>query len=66
MHYLEKLLKGVEIEWKTLGNVAELSRGLVMSKEYLAENAGIYPVYSSQTANNGQIGMITSFELSLG
>ena len=30
MNYLEKLLKGVEIEWKTLGNVAELSRGRVM------------------------------------
>jgi type I restriction enzyme S subunit len=59
---LGETIESVEIEWKTLGNVAELSRGRVMSKEYLAENAGIYPVYSSQTANNGQIGMITSFD----
>jgi type I restriction enzyme S subunit len=60
MSYLEKLLKGFEVEWKPLGHeengVAELSRGRVMSKEYLAENAGKYPVYSSQTANNGEIG----------
>ena len=54
MSYLDKLLDGVEVEWKTLGEVSILSRGRVMSKEYLAENAGEYPVYSSQTANNGK------------
>jgi type I restriction enzyme S subunit len=66
MSYLMKLLEGVEVEWKPLAHkengVVELSRGRVMSKEYLAENAGKYPVYSSQTANNGEIGMITSFD----
>ena len=50
------------VEWKTLGEVAELKRGRVMSKEYLVENSGTYPVYSSQTANNGEIGKIATFD----
>lgn len=66
MSYLEKLLEGIEIEWKPLAHkeygVAELSRGRVMSKEYLAENVGEHPVYSSQTANNGEIGSIDTFD----
>lgn len=33
-----------------------------MSKEYLINNAGEYPVYSSQTANNGEIGKIRTFD----
>lgn len=53
MSYLDKLLDGVAVEWRPLANsenaVAMLSRGRVMSKKYLAENAGTYPVYSSQT-----------------
>ena len=49
------------VEWKTLGEVAELKRGRVMSKEYLVENSGTYPVYSSQTANNGEIGKNCNF-----
>jgi type I restriction enzyme S subunit len=51
-----------EVEWKTLGDVATLRRGRVMSKGYLAENAGPFPVYSSQTANNGAIGKIDTFD----
>ena len=60
--FLEKLLDGAEVEWKPLGNVAKLTRGRVMSKEYLSENRGSYSVYSSQTANNGEIGKINSFD----
>lgn len=33
-----------------------------MSKGYLRDNAGVYPVYSSQTANNGMIGQIETFD----
>lgn len=33
-----------------------------MSKEYLADNAGNYPVYSSQTSNNGEMGKINTFD----
>ncbi len=47
---------GVEI--KMLGEVCEISRGRVMSKEYLRDNAGEYPVYSSQTTNNSIFGFI--------
>lgn len=57
-----QLVKNCQVEWKTLGEVAELKRGRVMSKEYLADNKGDYPVYSSQTANNGEIGKINTFD----
>lgn len=33
-----------------------------MSKGYLVDNAGNYPVYSSQTANNGLIGRINTYD----
>ncbi len=62
MSDIKKLLKDVEVEWRNLGDLATLKRGRVMSKIYLAENKGIYPVYSSQTANNGQIGKISTFD----
>ena len=42
--------------------MAELKRGRVISKEYLYENIGEYPVYSSQTVNNGEIGKIKTFD----
>ena len=50
------------VEWKTLGEVAVLRRGRVMSKGYLVENAGDYSVYSSQTGNNGLIGKIDTYD----
>ncbi len=67
-YYRDKLLSFEDevypVEWKELGdkNVAKLSRGKVMSKQFLEENKGEFPVYSSQTANNGEIGRISSFE----
>lgn len=61
-NYIDKLLAGVEVEWKPLGNIADLKRGRVMSKGYLIENKGNYPVFSSQTANNGMIGSINTFD----
>ena len=64
MKYLEKLLEGVEVEWKPLGEVTSLRRGRVMSKTYLIDNKGQYPVYSSQTINNGEIGEISTFDFS--
>ena len=33
-----------------------------MSKDYLRDNAGVYPVYSSQTANQGVFGYINSYD----
>lgn len=63
MHpFLQQLLQGQAVEWRALGEVANLNRGRVMSKIYLADNIGEYPVYSSQTANNGEIGKINTFD----
>lgn len=50
------------VEWKTLGEVFRISRGRVLSKDFLRENEGIYPVYSSQTLDNGEIGKISTFD----
>lgn len=63
MNILEEI-QNCPVEWKELGdkNVSKLSRGKVMSKQFLEENKGEFPVYSSQTANNGEIGRISSFE----
>ena len=60
--FLQQLLAGQAVEWKPLGEVAYLTRGRVISKQYLDENRGDYPVYSSQTVNNGEIGKIDTFD----
>tara|TARA_R110002167_G_scaffold81903_2_gene223866 strand:+ start:2440 stop:3600 length:1161 start_codon:yes stop_codon:yes gene_type:complete len=62
LNYLEKLLEGVGTEWKALGDLVTLRRGRVMSKGFLSENTGIFPVYSSQTANDGMIGSIDTYD----
>ena len=49
------------VEWKKLGEVANLIRGKVISKDYIRDFEGIYPVYSSQTANKGLMGCINSY-----
>jgi len=63
-HYRAQLLtfEDGEVEWKALGEIATLRRGRVMSKEYLRDNAGEYPVYSSQTARGGMIGKIRTYD----
>ena len=50
-----------KVEWKKLGDVANLVRGKVISKDYIRDNEGDYPVYSSQTANDGVMGCIDSY-----
>lgn len=62
LSFLDKLLDGVEVEWKSLGDLVTLRRGRVISKGSLIENAGQYPVYSSQTANSGMIGKINTYD----
>lgn len=52
------------VEWIKLEEIFEISRGRVISKDDLAKNAGIYPVYSSQTVKNGVIGKINTFDYS--
>ena len=49
------------VEWSKLGSIATLVRGKVISKDYIRDYKGIYPVYSSQTANDGILGFIDTY-----
>lgn len=40
----------------------EIGRGRVISNEEIASNVGIYPVYSSQTFNDGVMGYIDTYD----
>lgn len=68
-HYRDRLLSrenleamdGKPVELKTIGSCCQLQRGKVMSKDYIKENRGIFPVYSSQTQDNGVLGTIDSY-----
>jgi type I restriction enzyme S subunit len=50
------------VECAPLGEICDITRGRVMSKDYLRDNVGDYPVYSSQTANNGIFGYINTYD----
>ena len=50
------------VEYKRIDKICDISRGRVMSKDYIQANQGEYPVYSSQTENNGELGKISSFD----
>jgi restriction endonuclease S subunit/type I restriction-modification system DNA methylase subunit len=43
-------------------DLCELGRGRVISHSYIEKNKGEYPVYSSQTQNNGVMGKIKTFD----
>lgn len=65
MNRVEELIQQLcpnGVEWKKLGEVCDLIRGKVYSKDYLKNNPGDYPVYSSQTANNGELGRISTYD----
>ncbi len=49
------------VEWKKLGEISSLVRGKVISKDFIRDHKGFFPVYSSQTANNGILGYIDSY-----
>jgi len=46
LSYLEKLLNGAEVEWKSLGDVVDLQRGRRLVKSQL-ETSGKYAVYQN-------------------
>ena len=50
------------VEYKTIQELCTISRGRVMSKDYIRDNSGDYPVYSSQTENNGELGEISTYD----
>src|SRR5574344_346987 len=65
MSKIEELIKEKcpnGVEYKKIEDICKITRGRVMSKMYLSENIGNYPVYSSQTENNGVFGKIDTFD----
>ena len=64
MSRLEELIEKLcpeGVEYKTIADVCDISRGQVISKDYIRDNVGDYPVYSSQTENNGELGKISTY-----
>lgn len=62
--YRDELLTfGDDVERKRLGDKSlfKISRGVVISKPYVKEHSGKYPVYSSQTENDGCLGCIDTY-----
>jgi type I restriction enzyme S subunit len=51
-------------EWleKKVKELCIIGRGRVISQDEINSNLGIYPVFSSQTANNGEMGKIESYD----
>lgn len=45
-----------------LGDICNIEKGKNYTKNYIQKNSGIYPVFSSQTSNNGIIGCINSYD----
>ena len=61
----EKRVKGFEKSvWKSysISEICKIGRGRVISAKYISENKGIYPVYSSQTQNEGVFGKINTYD----
>jgi type I restriction enzyme S subunit len=52
MNYLEKLLDGVEVEWKALGEVIKLEKGKQLNKDLLSDD-GVYPAYNGGISYSG-------------
>jgi len=47
---------------KEIKNIFAIVRGRVISKQYIEKNSGIYPIYSSQTSNDGVFGKIKTYD----
>ena len=56
----ELCLNGVE--YKTVEDVATITCGRVMSKDYVKENQRENPVYSPQAENGGELGCISTYD----
>ena len=65
MNKLERLIVELcpdGVKKLAISEICDITRGRVMSKDYIKENAGDYPVYSSQTENNGELGRINTYD----
>ncbi|MCB5984525.1 restriction endonuclease subunit S [Flavobacterium psychrophilum] len=54
----------IESKWDLvrISDICEVGRGRVINKKEIEQNTGIYPVYSSQTSNNGIFGNLDTFD----
>jgi len=59
-----KKLVEIQSKWDLvkISDLCEVGRGRVISHKYIDDNQGEYPVYSSQTTNNGIMGCINTFD----
>ncbi len=59
-------VKKIEIASKyplvKIKDICEIGRGRVINHQYINEHAGTFPVYSSQTSNNGIMGYIDTYD----
>ena len=65
MSKLDELIKELcpnGVEYKDLKDLCIISRGKVISKDYIRDNPGDFPVYSSQTENEGNLGNISTYD----
>lgn len=49
-------------EFSQVNHLCSLGRGRIISNEEIEDNKGIYPVYSSQTKDNGVLGYLNSYD----
>ncbi len=54
----------IESKWNIvkISELCEVGRGRVINKKEIEDNIGSYPVYSSQTSNNGIFGYLNSYD----
>ena len=65
MSKLDELIKELcpnGVEYRELKDLCIISRGKVISKDYIRDNPGDFPVYSSQTENEGNLGNISTYD----
>ena len=65
MSKLDELIKELcpnGVEYRELKDICIISRGKVISKDYIRDNPGDFPVYSSQTENEGNLGNISTYD----
>ena len=54
----------IESKWKLvkISKLCKIGRGRIISRKYIEKNKGNYPVYSSQTLNDGIFGRINTYD----